>query len=43
MTQEARDQEMNVSISRRKMLRGAGVAVGTAVLAPQWLLARIRR
>src|SRR5213082_1483415 len=40
MTQEARDQEMNVSISRRKMLRGAGVAVGTAVLAPQWLRAQ---
>src|SRR5947207_6032945 len=40
MTQEARDQEMNVSMARRKMLRGAGVALGTAVLAPQWLRAQ---
>src|SRR6266487_6888485 len=40
MTQEACDRQMNVSMSRRKMLRGVGVAVGTAVLAPQWVRAQ---
>jgi gluconolactonase len=40
MTQEARNQQMSVSMSRRKMLRGVGVAVGTAVLAPQWTRAQ---
>ena len=40
MTQDACDRQMNVSMSRRKMLRGVGVAVGTAVIAPQWVRAQ---
>jgi gluconolactonase len=35
MTKEACDSEVNGSMSRRKMLRSMGVAVGAAVLAPQ--------
>src|SRR2546430_2084344 len=40
MTQEACDRQMNVSMSRRKLLRGVGVAAGTALLAPQWVRAQ---
>ena len=39
MTQGACDP-MDVSMSRRKMLRTVGVAVGTAVIAPQWVRAQ---
>ena len=35
MTKKACDSEVNGSMSRRKMLRSMGVAVGAAVLAPQ--------
>src|SRR5438034_7083534 len=40
MTQEAGDHEVNVSTSRRKMLRNVGIAVGTAALAPRWVRAQ---
>jgi len=40
MTKEACNSEVDGSMSRRKMLRSVGVAVGAAVLAPQWLRAQ---
>src|SRR5437899_9217436 len=40
MTQDAFDSGRDGSISRRKMLRSVGVAVGAAVLAPRLVRAR---
>jgi len=40
MTKEACNSEVGGSMSRRKMLRSVGVAVGAAVLAPQWVRAQ---
>ncbi|HEV2039229.1 MAG TPA: SMP-30/gluconolactonase/LRE family protein, partial [Casimicrobiaceae bacterium] len=40
MTNEMRNSEANVLLSRRKMLRSVGVAMGAAVLAPQLVRAQ---
>ena len=40
MAQEANDHRVDGEISRRKMLRSMGVAVGAAVLAPRWVSAQ---